>query len=462
MKNLIAGALMTCLVSASAATSALAQDLTHKAPPQAIPVAITNATIHTISGEEIENGFITFENGRIVEIGRGERAFTGRHRVIDAKGKHVYPGLISANTVLGLMEVGSVRATIDISETGDVTPEVRAAVAVNPDSTIIPVTRSNGILTAAVLPSSGAIPGRVSVIRLDGWTWEDMTVESDSGLLVNWPNVRPINSRWMRRTPEEQLEQARENLKKIDEAFDAAAAYLAARKADPTLPTDIRWEAMRPSLEGTKPVYISAQEFEQIQSAVSWAADRNLNAVIVGGRDARLCLDILKRHNVAVILTGTHNIPRRDDAAYDEPFTLPNALDQAGIRWCLAANGGSFQTPHERNLPYHAATAVAYGLNRHAALRAITLSAAELLGVADRLGSLDAGKAATLIVTDGDPLEITTHVEMAFIDGREIDLTNKQTHLADKYREKYRQLEENPSETPASGSGSGPATSSRP
>jgi len=443
----------TLIASASAILiggAAFAQDLVPKAAPQSNTIVLTNATIHTVEYGTIENGAVYFSEGvlggvmpmdRFEELQQRIRWKQPPAETIDLEGKHVYPGLIGANTATGLVEIASAGETVDINEVGDVSPEVYAAVAVNPDSTIIPVTRSNGILTVGVMPSGGAIPGWGSVVAMDGWTWEDMAIETHAGLVVNWPRVRPIDAWWMQDSEEEQLKEAKENLAKINEAFDAAASYFAAREADPSIPTDIRWEAMRPVFEGQKPLFISAQELEQIQSAVSWAGERGLKMVLIGGRDARLCTDLLKKHDVGVMITGSHRMPRRRDAAYDQAFTLPMKLEEAGVRWCLASGGGAFSTAHERNLPYQAATCVAYGLAHDAALRSITLSAAEILGVDDRLGSLDPGKSATLIVTDGDPLEIATNVEMAFIDGKRIDLSNKQKDLDRKYREKYRQLD---------------------
>jgi imidazolonepropionase-like amidohydrolase len=429
------------LLVASLAAGALAQDLTIKAPPrQATPIAIENATIHTISGETIAGGFVTFAEGKVTGVGRGPAPRLAGGEVMDGSGRHVYPGLIGANTQTGLIEIGAARATLDFAEVGTVTPEVRAAVAVNPDSTIIPVTRSNGVLTVGVLPMGGAIPGRASVISLEGWTWEEMAVDDDAGVVVNWPSMRPLRGWFVTRTPEEQEKERKDSLAAIDQAFRGADAYLKARAADPATPTDVRWEAMRGVLEGGDPVFIRADELEQIQSAVSWAAERGLRAVIVGGRDAARCTDLLTRHGAAVIVSGTHRLPKRVDSEYDECYRLPAALESAGVRWCQATVGGAHETPHERNLPYHAAMAVAFGLTPEAAIRSITLSAAELLGVGARLGSIEPGKDATLIVTDGDPLEITTHVERAFITGREIDLTNKQRLLDRKYREKYRQL----------------------
>lgn len=432
--------LSACAI-ASVVTGALAQDLGIKAAPkQAAPIAIENATIHTISGDPIEGGFVTFSDGKITGVGKGPAPRLASGTVVDGTGKHVYPGLIGANTQTGLMEIGAARATNDYAEIGGVTPEVRAAVAVNPDSTIIPVTRSSGVLTVGVLPMGGAIPGRASVINLEGWTWEEMAVDDDAGVVVNWPNMRPMRGWFVTRTPEEQEKEKKESLATIDQAFSAASAYIRARAADANTATDVRWEAMRGVLEKSEPVFVRAEELEQIQSAVAWGVERGLKVVIVGGRDAALCTDLLKRHNVAVIISGTLKLPKRIDSDYDEPYRLPLVLEEAGVRWCQATTGGSHETPHERNLPYHAAMAAAFGLKPEVALRSITLSAAEVLGVHNRLGSIETGKDATLIITNGDPLEITTNVERAFITGREIDLSNKQRLLDKKYREKYRQL----------------------
>lgn len=449
------------IVSLAALTSPVfAQDLGIKSAPQIEPVVIRNAAVYPVSSPPIERGFVLFVDGKIRQVGREGDALRLPERVvpreIDARGKRVYPGLISGVTTLGLTEIGAVRATRDSSETGDVTPEVRAAVAVNPDSTHFPVTRSNGVLVAGVVPDGGVIPGRASVIQMDGWTWEDMSVLDDAGLVISWPNVRPIRARWMERSDEEQQKQIRERLDRIEDAFNAAEAYFAARKADPSTPRSVRWEAFGPTLRGEKPVFISAQEMEQIQSAVTWAAKRSLKVILVGGRDAPLVADLLKKHEVSVLVTGTHRMPRRADADYNEPFRLPLEIENAGLRWALST-GGLTGFGNDRNLPYHAAMAVAHGLSNDRALRSITLSVAELLGVADRLGSLEEGKDATLFIADGDPLEVTTKVEAAFIQGREIDLSNKQTRLAEKYREKYRQL----GETPSPGTSTGDATPSR-
>lgn len=427
-----------------------AQDLTHKAPPQRQPIAIVNARIHTISNGTIDRGYIRFENGRIVELGEGERMFDAGTRVISALGKHVYPGFVGARTQMGLTEIESVRATVDSNEVGSMTPEVRANVAVNPDSTLIPVTRSAGILTVGTFPTGGLVPGRASVLRMDGWTFEDMTLRESAGLVISWPGESPWGrSRGRRRGGDEAEQDPASRERPLRELFDAALAYYSARASDPKLPTDIRFESMRslfPDPAGQReqdPLFIEARGMEAVAAAVHFAAERDLRPVLITGGEALLVADLLRRHDVPVVLSGVYRTPSRDDHAYDEPFTLPARLEAAGLRWCLASGEGA---AHERNLLFHAGSAVAFGLSHEAAIRSITLAAAEILGVDDLVGSLEPGKLATLVITNEDPLEITTQIEAAFIDGRAIDLSNKQTHLYDKYREKYRQLDLFPTE----------------
>lgn len=438
---------LACGAAMAAASGANAQDLGLKAPPQDRPVMITGATIHPISGPAIEHGYITFDRGRITAVGPAPAPRVGSETVvINATGKHVYPGLIGAVTQMGLTEIQALRPPTDIREVGGVTPEVRAVVAVNPDSTLLPVTRSNGVLVVGVFPSGGLVPGQAAAIQLEGWTWEEMSIKGNIGTSIEYPIVRPVTEWWSTRPPEEQMRDARRALDRLSEVFRTAQAYKAARAADPRQPADLRWEALGAVLDGTLPVFLTANDVDQITSAVAWAMEMNLKPVVMGGRDAHLVTDLLKAHDVPVILRGTHNTPRRNDSDYDEAFTLPAKLEQAGVRWCLAF---SDDTAHERNLPYNAATAVAYGLPRDAALRSITLAAAQILGIDDAVGSIETGKHATLIVTSGDPLEVTTNVEIAFIAGRRIDLSNKQTVLAEKYRERFRQTGDLPKDADA-------------
>ena len=423
---------------ALAAAAASAQDLAVKAPPQQRPITITNATIHPVAAAAFK-GSITFDKGRITALGADTPA-PKDGSAIDARGAHIYPGFIAADTQLGLAEMAAVRASNDFREVGDITPEVRAIVSVNPDSTLLPVTRSNGILTAAVFPEGGRISGRVGVIRLDGWTWEEMAVKADAGIAMSWPSMRPVTARWMETPEAEQQDATQKALAAIDDTLRLAQAYAAAKDADPSAPTDLRWEAMRPVFPGGKatqlPVYITAGDADQITAAVTWAVDRKLKPVILGGRDAEQCAALLKRHDVPVIITGTHAFPKRADSPYDDAFTLPARLAAAGVRFAISS---ADRTAHERNLPYNAGLAIAYGLDADAALKSVTLWPAQILGVDEDLGSLEVGKSATLFLASGDPLDFTTTITGAYIDGREIDLSNKQSKLADKYREKYKQ-----------------------
>lgn len=429
------------------AASALAQDLGIKAPPQNRPIAITKATIHPVSGPAITNGHVLFDKGKITSVGPGDGVLPLGTLVIEAKGKHVYPGLFGAYSQMGLSEIGSVRATEDHNETGDVTPEVFAAVSVNPDSTLIPVTRANGILLQAVFPTSGLIPGRVSVMQMEGWTHEDMTVDADAGLVVGFPQTRQAQNIFGRADEggQRRLDEAFENL---EELFKRARAYRQARATDANLPVDARLEGILGVLPeaaetsaGQNPVYLMANEVEQIEAAVRWAIERKLKPVIVGGRDAHLVAPLLKQHDVPVIIVATHKFPKRTDSPYNESYTQPALLEKAGVRWAIASGE---ETPHERNLPYHVAQALAHGeplgLTHEAAAKSITLTPAQILGVSNRVGSLEVGKDATLIITDGDPLEVRTHTEMAFIQGKTLDMSTKHTALYKKYLEKYRQL----------------------
>jgi imidazolonepropionase-like amidohydrolase len=440
--------LLTGLIAGVAATAA-GQDLLPASPAQDHAVFLTGGTVHTVSGETIENGVVGFNDGAITMVGDASVMqiiqLAPGTEIVDVSGHHVYPGLFAAHTQLGLTETSSVRATRDSGEIGSYNPEVRAAVAVNPDSTLLPVARLNGIMLAGVMPTGGRVAGRASVIRLDGWTWEDMTVRGDAGMLVNWPGVRANPGMW-RTSPEgDAVSRVQRSLDAVRDYYDTAAAYAVARAADPSHPKDLRLEAMTPYLggdhadegAGARRLLVSANDYDQIVSAVSFAAGRGIPLAIVGGRDAPLCAGLLIEHGVPVIIDGVYRFPKRADSPHDDAYTLAARLAEAGVAFCIS---GADRDGNVRNLPYEAAMASRYGLDPDEAVRAITLSPAEILGVADRYGSLEQGKSATLIVTTGDVLEITSNVAHAFIDGRRVSLKSKQTELRDKYTEKYRQL----------------------
>jgi len=393
--------------------------------PQRQPVVLVGVTLHPVASPPIQDGMLLMEDGQIKALGRNVSVPDGALR-IEFAGKHIYPALFDAYTDLGLVEIGAVRATRDQSETGRVNPNVKSWVSINPDSELIPVTRSNGVLLALTAPAGGLLAGQSAVIQLDGWTYEDITLRPAVGMHVDWPaTYRGGDS-------------GKRLVKQLEEAFDDARAYRRARSADESQHApDLRWEALLSVLDGRLPLIVSADELQQLQEAVAFKAAQQVKLIIHGGYDAPLCSELLVEHDVPVIVGGVYRLPRRRDEPYDTPFTVPARLQQAGVRFCISGEGGSGAS-NVRNLPYHAAMASAFGLPRDAAIRSITLAPAEILGVADRVGSLEPGKDATLIVTDGDPLETPTQVEACFVQGRPVELDDRHKRLWRKYQEKYR------------------------
>lgn len=420
---------------------ASAQSLQMPGEKPAQRIVIANITVHTIAGEgTIDKGYVAIEHGKITAVGRGDYATESdgsAEEVIDATGLHLYPGLIGVGTSIGLVEIDAVRATRDMSEVGEMTPEVKAITAINPDTAVIPVTRANGILASLVTPSGGLVSGYGSIINLDGWTTEDLELVKRSGLVVRWPRLRPGA---FTRTEEDRtafLKRANDELKRIDDLFDEAEAYLAARK-DSSIDQaiDLRLESLSPVIGGTKAIYLFAESAPQIRSAVTWANRRGYHDIVIfGGLEAGACIDLLTEHDIPVVVGSIHRMPGQRDAAYDEAFTLPKVLKDAGVRFCIA--GGLGEASNERNLPYHAAMAAAYGLSREDAIRSITLSAAEILGIDDRLGSIEVGKDANLILTTGDPLDIRTQTVGAMIAGKGVDLGSKHKSLNARLRRRY-------------------------
>lgn len=403
------------------------------APTQAI--VLVNARLHPVSSAPIENGRLRIENGKITALG-GSEVDTSDAQLIDLGGQRVYPGLIAANSVLGLVEVGAVRATVDQTEVAPIAPEVRAEVAVNPDSEHIPVTRANGVLSVLSRPEPGAqsvLSGRSALLSMDGWTWESMTLKAPVGMHLVWPS--PLQPEGLPAPMLKEWEKAQASKRtQLRSAFREARAYAAAAAPEPP---DLRWEAMRPVLAGELPLFIHADDAAAIEEALAFGREEGLRIVIVGGIEAWRLAAQLKQDDVPVIVGGTQVLPLRRHDPVEAAFENPAKLHAAGVRFAIASPGDSFSTSNERNLPYQAASAAAHGLPQDEALKAITLYPAQILGVADRLGSLEVGKDATLFVADGDPLEVTTQVLRAFIGGREIDLDNRHRRLYEKYRGKY-------------------------
>jgi len=404
------------------------------------PIALIGATIHPVIGDVIENGIILFDNGKIKELGNNVSLPSGTE-TIDVAGKHIYPGLINADTRLGLLEVGSVPGSRDDYELGAMNPNARAEVALNPDSELLTVVRAHGITVANSFPRGGTISGKSAAIMLDGWTWEDMTLKAPVAMHMNWPRMTLNRAWWNTTSEEDQIKTRKEALEKINMFFDDAKAYMTAKAVSgkaglPNQKVDLRLEAMIPVLKGELPLWIAASERKQIQSAIDWAESKGIKTVIYGGADTWRLAKELNNMNVPVVISSVLDVPSREWEAYDTGYTLPNKLYQAGVKFCI---GYSTFAGEQHNVRYNAAMAVAHGLPVDEGIKSITIYAAEIMGIDDRVGSLEAGKDATLIVTDGNPLEITTIVSMEFIEGRVIDLDNKHKRLYRKYTEKYRQ-----------------------
>ncbi len=411
------------------------------APKQHHPILLKDVTIHPVSSPTIPKGQILFENGKITEIGNRIATIPEGTEEISLEGKHVYPGLIAANTVMGLVEISAVRSTRDYAEVGSFNPNVRAEVSYNPDSEIIPVTRSNGIAIALSAPQSGLISGTSAAMMLDGWTSETATLKAPIGMHINWPNMTVSHSPWVRKSPEEQKKDRDKQLRELDEIMDKARAYVKSIDADKsTQKTDLKWEQMAQVVKGELPVFIFAQNVQQIEAAVEWSTRQGVDIVLVGGSDSWMATDMLKQNNIPVILESTHKLPSHRNSDYDEPFKTPKRLNDAGILFCIGSNSSAFEAAHLRNLPYAAGTAAAYGLSKDDALKSITINSARILGIDTLVGSLEVGKDATLFIADGDPLEIMTTVDQLYIQGRKIDMSDRHKMLRDKYTEKYRQL----------------------
>lgn len=395
------------------------------------PVLFKGGDLYTVANGVMPATDILIDGDKITAIGKDLTAPPDAE-VIDVTGQRVYPGLIDPATVLGLIEIDEVRATDDRSEVGRIHPEVQAHVAYNPDSDIIPTIRCNGITTALIVPRGGVIAGRSSLMNLDGWTWEDAGVKLDLGLHVNWPRERILTAWWMQRTAEEQRKDNAENRRQLTKAFADAKAYYLARQAGVDKGLDERWEAMTPLFTGDMKLFINADDYGQIEQAVHFAKDNGFKMILVGGKDSWQLTDLLRENDIPVVLGRVLELPAREDDPYDMAYSVAGILARAGVKICFSSE---YDATGVRNLPFQAGEAIAYGLDPETALRAVTLTTAEILGVADQIGSLETGKKATIVVSGGDILNpLTAKVRMVYIDGRPVDLNNRNLELYNKYR----------------------------
>ena len=418
----LAGGPWIFIVTLFLATSMWAQT---PAPPQDVPVAIHGATIHTITQGSIEGGTIVFRDGKITALGT-EVDIPGDATLIDASGKHVYPGFIQSISTLGLMEIARIQESTDLQETGDINPNIRAHMAFHPVSEHLPVAAVHGVTTVVPLPRGSLIAGRAAAMVTDGWTWEQMTLREDLGMVIEWPSMRDAS-------------EYKEQMQLLRNAFNQARRYRKARASaagNPGHPYDIRWEAMIPVLAGEMPVWVSAGELRQIQAAMAWAEEEELSMVLIGSRDMDLVARQLAARNIPVILRGVISGPARQWEAYSEAYKIPLRLHEAGVNFCIAGDAGAAST---YRIHHHAASAAAFGLPEKEALKAITIYPARILGIDDLVGSLEVGKDATLMITDGNALELWTRKEQVFIQGRRIEMMDKHQRLYEHYLKKHEQ-----------------------
>jgi len=423
---------------ATLAPAALALALLFGSAAQAQTLLIRGATVHTLAGEPIENGDVLIQDGVIQGVATRLRAPRGA-TVIDAKGKHLYPGLFDAFTPLGLNEISAVGVTSDQVEKGDFNPHLDAAIAVNPDSEHLAVSRSNGVTHALTTMSGGVISGRASIIQLDGWTWEEMTIERRGPLFLHWPRIRVSSGDEKRDTFTKATKLYEREVAEIKGWLEAARHYaLAEAESAPGFRPDPKLATLAPAAAGKEPVLVVAARDRTIRNAVAFAEEQGIQIILVGGAEAWKAKELLAEKQISVILGPTQALPLDEDAPYDRIFTQPGELQAAGIRFAISSSAPSGPRagapyPKSRSLPYEAAGAVPFGLDRDEALKAVTVYPAQILGLGDKLGTIEEGKIANLMLTDGDPLEITTQVERLFIQGEEVTTDNKHRELYERY-----------------------------
>lgn len=406
--------------------------------------AIVNARIVPVSGTAIENGTVVIRDGKIAAVGAGVSVPSGAER-IDGKGLSVYPGMIDAGTGMGLAEIPlGANATMDIIETGTMNANAKAIKGINPHSSHINVTRVNGITTVLSAPGGGLIAGQSAVINLNGSTQAEMALVPEFGLVINFPRVslfsgfqpgvgpRPVDFNEALKRRDTQIDELKTIFRDVENYARARDAY-AMDKSLPYPAYDIRLEAMVPYIRGERPVIFTAERDRDIRGVAKFVADMKLKGIILGGQEAWKAADDLKKNNIPVIFTNIYALPTREDDPFDYFFAAPSKMQAAGVLFSIATGD---QGGEVRDLPYHAGLASAYGLSKEDALKAVTLYPAQILGIADKVGSIEAGKIANIVVTDGDMLDPRTNVKYVFINGRLIPLTSRHTDLFDSFKDR--------------------------
>ncbi len=401
-------------------------------------VLLSGAIVHVGNGNVLNNGAVGIKNGKINLVADAtviKLASGAYDTVIYLNGKHLYPAFIAPNSTLGLGEIEAVRATNDFSETGTYNPHVRSLIAFNTDSKINPTVRTNGVLYAQVSPRSGVISGTSSILALEGWNWEDAVLKSGDGIHLNFPRSARRNGWWAEPQASSQNEKFEEQVNELKKFLSDARAYsLTSNPAEKNL----RFEAMKGVFNGTMNLYIHADYVKDILAAINLVGKLEIKrTVLVGGKDAWKVTKQLRENNIGVMVNRVHDLPDREQEDTDLPYKLPYLLHKDSVLFCLE-NSGDMEAMNTRNLPFLAGTASAYGLSKEQALSAITLNTAKILGIDKQLGSIEEGKLASLIVSTGDALDMrSNNIELAFVEGKKIMLTNEQQELYKKYMNKY-------------------------
>ena len=388
----------------------------------------------------IENSLIIFENGKITEViaaNLTKRQYPGK--IINAKGKHVYPGIIAPNSTLGLVEIDAVKATVDEDEMGEMLPNIRSLIAYNAESKVVESMRPNGVLLGQIVPRGGMISGTSSIVQFDAWNWEDAVVKENDGLHINWPDSYKRGRLWRGEDPDlKENKDYQEDVQKLSDFFISAKAYLKGNRDYKNLP----YLAMEPVFNGDKKVYVHVDGEKEIRDLVQFKKEQELkNIAIVGGYYALAVAETLKNNDIPVLVTRPHSTPEEDYEDYDYPYKLANLLQEAGVLVAIEGSG-QMERMNSRNLPFYAGTVAAFGMDKEEALKLITLNTAKILGIDDQYGSLEKGKSATLFISEGDALDMRGNIlSHAFIDGREISLETHQTELWKRYSKKYKDQE---------------------
>ena len=424
------------ILSLFIAVNASAQEDVYPVPASTGLIFITNGTIHVGNGQVINNGTIKINNGKIEEAG-ANISVPADAKVFDVKGKQVYPGMILPNTDVGLKEIGSgVRGSNDYSEIGEYNPSIRSIVAYNSDSKIINTLKANGILLACVVPDGGVISGSSSVVQLDAWNWEDAAYKMENGIHLTLPSfIVRFGRRGGFPGTQPQTDPVKEALDKIADIkdfFTQAKAYL---QETTHKETNLKYEAVKGLFDKKQKLFVHADQVKQMLVAIDFVKEFGFDVVLVGASESWQIADLLKQNNIAVILNQEHALPSTEDDDVDQPYKTPAVLQKAGVLFAL---NDDHETSRYRNLPFNAGTAAAYGLTKEQALQAITLNAAVILGIADKTGSIEVGKDANIIVSEGDLLDMKSSIiTQAFIQGRQVSLDNKQQQLYERYKYKY-------------------------